>query len=74
MIFPIRCYTCSQVIADKWLAYIDAVGDELVLTNTQDKDETQKISKSLAFFKNENITRMCCRRHFLAHVELTDII
>ena len=28
MIIPVRCYTCGEVLADKWIPYITAVQDE----------------------------------------------
>tara|TARA_B100000902_G_C27032343_1_gene775107 strand:+ start:452 stop:721 length:270 start_codon:yes stop_codon:yes gene_type:complete len=28
MIIPVRCYTCGEVLADKWIPYITAIQDE----------------------------------------------
>ena len=28
MIIPVRCYTCGEVLADKWIPYISAVQTE----------------------------------------------
>ena len=28
MIIPIRCFTCGEVLADKWVPYITAVQDD----------------------------------------------
>ena len=28
MIIPMRCFTCGEVLADKWVPYITAIQDE----------------------------------------------
>jgi DNA-directed RNA polymerase subunit N (RpoN/RPB10) len=61
------------VIAGKWLAYLDGVkkyrkesgSDEMeYLTATTVKTAEGKALDDL------NVKRVCCRRHFLAHVDL----
>lgn len=73
MIFPIRCVTCNSFIAGKWLTYLDKVKEyrrksgktEMeYLTATTDKTAEGNALDDL------NVKRMCCRRHFLSHVDL----
>ena len=56
--FPIRCYTCNCVVADKYPAYRAAMQDGS--------------RSAIDVFREENIARMCCRRMFLGHVDLVD--
>ncbi len=76
MIFPIRCFTCNAVIAGKYLEYLKRVkqnrkeegkseeGDMEYLTATTTKTAEGKALDSL------NVKKMCCRRHFLTHIDL----
>ncbi|MCD4702987.1 MAG: DNA-directed RNA polymerase subunit N [Methanosarcinaceae archaeon] len=57
--FPVRCFTCGKVIASSWEAYKQRIADG------EDK---------AAVLDDLGITRYCCRRIFLAHVELVDIM
>lgn len=78
MIIPIRCFTCGKVLANKWLAYNEEVkklregkgADDEVhdLAPNFDKSHTGKVLDKL------EITRICCRRHMLSHVEIIDNI
>jgi len=55
MSFPIRCFTCSKVIANKIEKY-----EELLLENKHfDKNK---------FFRENKIERYCCKRMFLGYV------
>ena len=59
MYFPIRCFTCGAVIADKYEEYAKHV----------------KAGKNPARVLEEmEIERYCCRRMFLSHVEVMDKI
>ena len=77
MIIPIRCVTCNKMLADKWNMYLKITAD-LKRTNENAisihvKDYTKK-SKELVAFERLGITRYCCRRHMLSHIELIDDI
>lgn len=54
--FPIRCYTCNSVLADKHKEY-----EKLVRAG----------GTTLSAFKSLEIERMCCRRMFLGYVDIT---
>jgi DNA-directed RNA polymerase I, II, and III subunit RPABC5 len=74
MLVPIRCVSCNTVIAGKWETYLAKVnkyrkemkqGDEMVyLTATTTKTAEGKALDDVG------LTKMCCRRHFLTHVDL----
>ncbi|MFC1486067.1 DNA-directed RNA polymerase subunit N [Thermoproteota archaeon] len=59
MIIPVRCFTCGKLIADKW---------EDFNTRVNAGEDAKKVLDSLG------ITRYCCRRMILAHVEISDSI
>ena len=59
MYFPIRCFTCGAVIADKYEEYAKRV------------KEGKNPAKVL---EEMDIERYCCRRMFLSHVEVMDKI
>jgi DNA-directed RNA polymerase subunit N (RpoN/RPB10) len=78
MIIPVKCFTCGMVIADKYRYYVEQVraiklkkngaGQEnrvLYLT----KEFTQKTPEG-DVLDELNIRKMCCRRHFLTHVDI----
>lgn len=86
MIIPIRCFTCGKVLADKWVYYekkckeIDKRIDASKLTiedlRIDDKNKSTYFDES---FKGElldsiGLTKICCRRHMLGHVDLVEII
>lgn len=54
--FPVRCFTCGKVIGDLWISYKALLQDDVT-----DNDALNKL----------NITRYCCRRMFISHVDLT---
>lgn len=57
-LIPVRCFTCGKVIADgKWSIYQQRV------------DEGESAHAVLDDLK---LTRMCCRRMYLTHVDLID--
>ena len=76
MIIPVKCFTCGTVLADKYRYYNQQV-KEIKFTN---KMEIEKV----IYLTEENIektpegevldklglTKYCCRRHMLTHVDL----
>lgn len=73
MIFPIRCVTCNNVIAGKWLAYLDKVKEYRKETGKTEMEyltaTTTKTAEGKAL-DDLGVKRPCCRRHFLTHVDL----
>ncbi len=59
MIIPVRCVTCGKVVGSKWDEYSERV---------EAGEDPGKIMDDLG------LTRYCCRRHLLAHVDLIEEI
>ncbi len=60
MMIPVRCFSCGQVVADKWEEYDKRVNKE--------KQDSKKVLDELG------VKRYCCRRMLIGHVELIDQI
>jgi DNA-directed RNA polymerase I, II, and III subunit RPABC5 len=74
MIIPIKCFTCGNVLADKYLYYVKEVR-KMKITQGTDMEEvvyldSKKIKKTPEglILDKLNLTKMCCRRHMLTHV------
>tara|TARA_B100001540_G_C15328753_1_gene426990 strand:- start:179 stop:412 length:234 start_codon:yes stop_codon:yes gene_type:complete len=76
MIIPVKCFTCGKVLADKYLWYIKEVRkikannevdpeDVIYLDETNIKKTAE--GKTLDKLK---LTKICCRRHMLTHVDI----
>ena len=76
MIIPVKCFTCGEVIADKYEYYKRQVSqmkiekgidsnNEVYLT----KEHTQKRPEGIVL-DTLDMNKMCCRRHFLTHVDI----
>jgi DNA-directed RNA polymerase subunit N (RpoN/RPB10) len=73
MIIPIRCVSCNNIIAGKYLTYL-----ELVEKNRKKEGKTQMEYLTATIVKTAEgkaldelgMNRPCCRRHFLTHVDL----
>jgi len=81
MIIPIKCFTCGMVIANKYRYYLEQVRKKKLAK--RGNSESIDIDKVLYLTKefNEktpegevldelNMKKMCCRRHFLTHVDI----
>ena len=69
MIFPVRCFTCNKLIADKWLKYIELVEKSKKKDDTEEEIE-KKMMKILE--KELELKRYCCKRHLIGHVDILD--
>ncbi|MCX8205773.1 MAG: DNA-directed RNA polymerase subunit N [Candidatus Micrarchaeota archaeon] len=56
MMFPVRCFTCGAVVADKYEEY---------KKRTENGETPKDVLDSLG------VQRYCCRRMFLGHVDNT---
>lgn len=81
MIIPIKCFTCGMVIANKYRYYIAAVREKKLArgepTELSSLDKVKYLTKEFHEKTPEgevldelNMTKMCCRRHFLTHVDI----
>lgn len=83
MIIPVKCYTCGKVIADKYRYYLSKVREKKLEEQEGGKDGDVAVDKVLYLTRHNIIktaegqvlddigfTKMCCRRHFLTHVDI----
>jgi len=59
LIIPVRCFTCGKVVGDKWEDFARRV---------KAGEDAGAVLDSLG------LTRYCCRRMLLSHVEVIDEI
>lgn len=81
MIIPIKCFTCGNVIADKYRFYQQEVRKRKLAKNfgenSNDIDKVVYLTKEFHDKTPEGevldelrMKKMCCRRHFLTHVDI----
>jgi len=76
MIIPVKCFTCGTVLADKYRWYQRKVREKK-LANQMNVEKvvyltTEFIDKTPEgeVLDTLNLTKMCCRRHMLTHVDI----
>tara|TARA_Y100000992_G_C21099799_1_gene412069 strand:+ start:43 stop:276 length:234 start_codon:yes stop_codon:yes gene_type:complete len=76
MIIPVKCFTCGELLADKYEYYkckVAEIKTQKGLDNSNEvyltKEHTEKSAEGTVL-DNLNLTKMCCRRHFLTHVDI----
>ena len=87
MIIPIRCFTCGNVIGDKWVPFVklinqkkngstEKIDSNLDIEYIHIKEEDGEIKKSIEGQSMDelNLHRYCCRRMFLGNVHLISYI
>ena len=75
MIIPVRCMNCGKLLADKWLYYqkrLEAIqgpsyGKRTYFDGTKIPDTAEK-----TVLDELQLTRYCCRKVFLTHVDLVE--
>ena len=76
MIIPIKCFTCGELLGDKYRFYCSEVRKRKI-------EKSLEIEKVLYLTKKNqtktsegevmdelNLINMCCRRHMLTHVDI----
>jgi len=76
MIIPVKCFTCGNVIANKYEHYLSKVREKKMARGM----DTEKVIYLTKEFINKTpegevmdelkLKKMCCRRHFLTHVDI----
>ena len=81
MIIPIRCFTCNKVIAHLWEEYLNQIQMDYIENDVSNRknrfvniEELEKKTVEGKTLDKMNISKYCCRRMFLAHVDLCDKI
>ena len=76
MIIPIKCFTCGTVLANKYAYFCEEVRQrkltrdlhvEKVIYLTQEYSQMTPEGEVMDELK---LTKMCCRRHMLTHVDI----
>ena len=76
MIIPVKCFTCGNVLADKYRYYLEQ--------SRKMKEQKQQEIDKVVYLTAENIEKtpealvldelglfsVCCRRHMLTHVNI----
>ena len=76
MIIPVRCFTCNKVLADKWAEYkrrCDALAQSEEEGHATAAEEAARTPRG-RILDELGITRLCCRRILLTHVDLVSVI
>lgn len=76
MIIPVKCFTCGNVLANKYLFYVNEVENR----KKQQGKNTENIQYLTEDFIEKTIeghvldelklNKQCCRRHMLTHVDI----
>ena len=76
MIIPIKCFTCGNVLADKYRFYLAEVR-RIKMANGTKVDKVVYLSKENMEKTPEGkvlddlgLNNVCCRRHMLTHVDI----
>jgi DNA-directed RNA polymerase subunit N (RpoN/RPB10) len=80
MSIPIRCFTCSKVIADKYSFYLKEVRkqkqaqgirlDKIKYLTKEHISSDTMVETPESIVMDQLQLAICCRRHFLTHVEI----
>jgi len=81
MIIPVKCFTCGMVLADKYRYYQTEVRKRKMAKNmgagSVSIDKVVYLTKEFHDKTPEGdvldelqLNKMCCRRHFLTHVDI----
>ena len=77
MIIPVKCFTCGMVLADKYRFYLDAVRKKKSARENSNIDKILYLTKyyhdktpEAEVMDELGLTKQCCRRHFLTHVDV----
>jgi len=76
MIIPVKCFTCGNVLADKYRFYLEEVR-KMKESKNQDIDRVvylttthmEKTPEGIVL-DNLGLKNVCCRRHMLTHVDI----
>ena len=76
MIIPVKCFTCGNVLADKYEYYKRKVRENKIKKKQDLEDvvyltpeNTQKTIEGKTL-DELGLDKMCCRRHMLTHVDI----
>ena len=84
MLIPVRCFTCGQVLADKWIPYINTIQEEKNKINEEVDENFNNLDLRYIDVKNPSpeksiegkildeleLHKYCCRRMMLGNVHI----
>ena len=80
MIIPVRCFTCGNVLASKYQKYLEDIknsdlkGEALVISSSSISDPKILNTPQKNALDKLNLTRYCCRRHMISHVDIINYL
>ena len=76
MIIQVKCFSCGTVLADKYRYYLEEVRKKK-LAKGMDLEKVVYLTKEFhekgpegEVMDDLGLTKMCCRRHMLTHVDI----
>lgn len=76
MIIPVKCFTCGNVLANKYMYYVREVR-KIKIKEGADQEQVVYLTKANVTKTPEGrvldkmgLTAICCRRHMLTHVDI----
>jgi DNA-directed RNA polymerase subunit N (RpoN/RPB10) len=76
MIIPIKCFTCGNVLANKYRYYLERVREKKIAKDMDvnkviylTKEHRDKTPEG-EVLDELRLTKICCRRHMLTHVDI----
>jgi DNA-directed RNA polymerase subunit N (RpoN/RPB10) len=84
MLIPVRCYTCGEILSDKWVPYITAIQSDKNKDTSTINSETDLLELKYIDIKNPTpeksiegkvldelgLHKYCCRRMMLGNVHI----
>jgi len=76
MIIPIRCFSCNNILADKWKFYTEEIKKKRGRSEDRYYMDGSQIpqTQELEIMTRIGFKRACCRKQFLTHVDLMEKI
>ena len=76
MIIPVKCFTCGNLLSNKYLYYLNEVS-KMKESLSRSNDSIQYLTEDFIEKSPEGqvldklkLTKQCCRRHMLTHVDV----
>ena len=84
MLIPVRCYTCGEILSDKWVPYITAIQSDKNEIKSEVDSEKDLLELKYIDIKDPNpeksiegkvldelgLHKYCCRRMMLGNVHI----
>lgn len=76
MIIPVKCFTCGNLLANKYLYYLNKVAETKKTQNKQNEnieyltEDNMDVSIEGKILNDLKLSKQCCRRHMLTHVDV----